>query len=62
MDTEPKQEPDHPCYPRERVLLALDKSGTEVTNLIFQNEDVTWESVKYSEKNVAGGRILTWLM
>ena len=30
--------------------------GTEVTNLIFPNDDVAWISWKYSEDNVAAGK------
>jgi len=30
--------------------------GTEVTNLIFPNDDVAWVSWKYSEGNIAVGR------
>ena len=30
--------------------------GTEVSNLIFPNDDVAWVSWKYSEDNVAKGR------
>jgi hypothetical protein len=30
--------------------------GTEVTNLIFPNDDVLWVSWKYSEENVAAGK------
>ena len=31
----------------------LTSPGTEVTNLIFPNDDVAWVSWKYSEENVA---------
>jgi len=33
----------------------LTNPGTEVTNLIFPNEEVTWVSWKYSEDNVTTG-------
>ena len=56
MGTEPKQDPDFYCRLRERVLRALNMSGTEVTNLIFPNDDVAWVSWKYSEDNIAVGK------
>jgi hypothetical protein len=34
----------------------LTSPGTEVTNLIFPNDDVAWVSWKYSEENVAAGK------
>jgi len=30
--------------------------GTEITNLIFPNDDVAWVSWKYSEVNIAVGK------
>jgi hypothetical protein len=30
--------------------------GTEVTNLIFTNDDVAWVSWRYTEDNVAAGK------
>ena len=30
--------------------------GTEVTNLIFPNDDVVWVSWKHSEDNIAAGK------
>jgi hypothetical protein len=37
----------------------LKGTGTEVCNLILPNEDVAWVSCKYSEDNVAAGKMLT---
>ena len=34
----------------------LTSPGTEVTNLIFPNEEVAWVSWKYSEDNVNTGK------
>jgi hypothetical protein len=34
----------------------LTSPGTEVTNLIFPNEEPTWVSWKYSEENVTTGK------
>jgi hypothetical protein len=34
----------------------LTSPGTEVTNLIFPNEDMVWFSWKYSEENVPAGK------
>jgi hypothetical protein len=34
----------------------LTSPGTEVTNLIFPNDDMAWVSWKYSEENVAAGK------
>ena len=34
----------------------MTSPGTEVTNLIFPNDDVAWVSWKYSEENVAAGK------
>jgi len=34
----------------------LTSPGTEVTNLIFPNEEVAWVSWKYSEDNVTTGK------
>jgi len=36
----------------------LTSPGTEVTNLIFPNDDVAWVSRKYSEENVATGKYI----
>ena len=41
----------------EKEFYELFKSpGTEVTNLIFPNDDLAWVSWKYSEENVAAGK------
>jgi len=37
----------------------LTSPGTEVTNLIFPNEEVAWVSWKYSEDNVTTKKMLT---
>ena len=34
----------------------LTSPGTEVTNLIFPNDDVVWVSRKYTEDNIAAGK------
>jgi len=34
----------------------LTSPGTEVTNLIFPNDDVLWVSWKHSEDNIAAGK------
>ena len=36
----------------------LTNPGTEVTNLIFPNDAVAWVPWKYSEENVAAGKIV----
>ena len=56
MDPEPKQNPDNYCLLRERVLRVHKISGAEVINLIFTNNEVAWDSWKYSENNVAAGK------
>ena len=40
----------------KEFYVLLTSSGTEVTNLIFPNDDVAWVSWKYSEDNVAEGK------
>ena len=37
----------------------LTTPGTEVRYLIFPKDDVVWVSWKYSEDNIAGGKIVT---
>jgi len=37
----------------------LTSPGTEVKNLIFPKEDAAWASWKYSDDNVAAGKMLT---
>ena len=56
MGTKPEQNPDDYCRLRERVYELLTSPGTEVTNIIFPNDDVAWVSWKYSEENVAAGK------
>ena len=34
----------------------MTSPGTEVTNLIFANDDVEWVSWKYTEDNIATGK------
>ena len=36
--------------------MLLTSPGSEVTNLIFPNDDVAWVPWKYSEENVAAGK------
>jgi len=40
----------------EKFFELLTCPGTEVTNLIFLNDDVAWDSWKYSEDKVADGK------
>ena len=51
MGTE--QDPDNYIQLMERVYVLLTSPCTEVTNLVFRNNDVAWVSWKYSEDNVA---------
>jgi len=52
--TEPEQDTDDYSKLKEFYEL-LTSPGTEVTNLIFPNNEVAWISWKYSEDNVATG-------
>jgi len=38
----------------------LTSPGTEVTNIIFPNDDVFEVSWKHSEDNIDAGKTLTW--
>jgi hypothetical protein len=58
MGSESEQDPDKTCQLRESVLRAFNMSGYRGSNLIFPNVDVTWVSWKYTEDNVAGGKIV----
>ena len=40
----------------KELYLLLTIAGTEVTNLIFPNDDVVWVCCKYSEDNIAVGK------
>ena len=40
----------------------LTNAGTEVTNLIFPNNEVVWIPWKYSENNLTTGKMSTWLL
>ena len=53
--TEPEQDTDDYSKLKEFYEL-LTSPGTEVTNLIFPNNEVAWISWKYSEDNVATGK------
>jgi len=44
----------------KEIYELLTSPGTEVTNLILPNNEVSWVCWKYSENNVAEGKILMW--
>jgi hypothetical protein len=50
-----KTRPRQQLLPQRKFYKLLTSPGTEVTNLIFPNDDVVWVSRKYSEENVAAG-------
>ena len=56
MSTEKNKTQTTVAYSEKEFYELLKCSGTEVTNLIFPNDDVTWVSWKYSEDNVAAGK------
>jgi len=57
-----KQNPDNLLTSVKQLYELLTSPGTEVTNLIFPNDDVVWVSWKHSEDNIAAGKTLTWLL
>ena len=40
----------------KKLYELLTSSGTEVTNVIFPNDDVVWVSWKYTEDNIPAGK------
>ena len=42
--------------PEKEFYEVLTCPGTDVTNLIFQKDDVVWFSWKFSEDNLAAGK------
>jgi hypothetical protein len=56
MESKSEQDPDNSLQLRERLYELLTCPGTEVTNLIFPNDDVAWVSWRFTEDNVAAGK------
>ena len=56
MGTKPKKTQTTIVNSEKEFYELLTSPGTEVTNLIFPNEEVAWVSWKYSEDNVTTGK------
>ena len=55
MDTEQEKTKTTIVDSKKEFYELLTSPGTEVTNLIFPNNEVAWASWKYSENNMARG-------